>query len=93
MVVTGLGGNPVSILQNQTNLDLIPVKHKCPMYECSQNVVGSSFVRQANGDSSLFSSSLSGDLSDQSTTCIIDVDIFGLYRYIDFDISDQFYSD
>ncbi|CAF1070962.1 unnamed protein product [Rotaria magnacalcarata] len=39
MVVTGLGGNPVSVLQTQTNLDLVPVKHKCPMYECSQNVV------------------------------------------------------
>lgn len=39
MVVTGLGGNPVSVLQQQTNLDLVPVKHKCPMYECSQNVV------------------------------------------------------
>jgi hypothetical protein len=34
-----LGGNPVSVLQTQTNLDLVPVKHKCPMYECSQNVV------------------------------------------------------
>jgi hypothetical protein len=34
-----IGGNPVSVLQTQTNLDLVPVKHKCPMYECSQNVV------------------------------------------------------
>ena len=34
-----LGGNPVSVLQTQTNLDLVPVKHKCPMYECSHTVV------------------------------------------------------
>ncbi|CAF0983055.1 unnamed protein product, partial [Didymodactylos carnosus] len=39
MVITGLGGNPVSVLQTQTNLDLVPVKHKCPMYECSSVVV------------------------------------------------------
>ncbi|CAF4965406.1 unnamed protein product, partial [Rotaria sp. Silwood1] len=45
MVVTGLGGNPVSVLQAQTNLDLVPVKHKCPMYECSQNVLANSFLK------------------------------------------------
>ena len=39
MLICLVSGNPVSVLQTQTNLDLIPVKHKCPMYECSQNVV------------------------------------------------------
>ena len=33
MVVTGLGGNPVTILSKQINVELQKIKQKCPLYE------------------------------------------------------------
>ena len=33
MVVTGLGGNPVSILSKQILMDLTKIKQKCPLYD------------------------------------------------------------
>ncbi len=33
MVVTGLGGNPVSILSKQIVMDLTKIKQKCPLYD------------------------------------------------------------
>ncbi|BFZ09606.1 hypothetical protein BsWGS_12645 [Bradybaena similaris] len=33
MVVTGLGGNPVTILSKQVNMELHKIKQKCPLYE------------------------------------------------------------
>lgn len=35
MVVTGLGGNPVSILSKQISMDLTKIKQKCPLYDNS----------------------------------------------------------
>ncbi|KAK0056688.1 lysine-specific histone demethylase 1A [Biomphalaria pfeifferi] len=33
MVVTGLGGNPVTVLSKQINMELHKIKQKCPLYE------------------------------------------------------------
>lgn len=33
MVVTGLGGNPISILSKQISMDLTKIKQKCPLYD------------------------------------------------------------
>ncbi|GFS22769.1 lysine-specific histone demethylase 1A [Elysia marginata] len=33
MVVTGLGGNPVTVLSKQVNMELHKIKQKCPLYE------------------------------------------------------------
>ncbi|XP_041351002.1 lysine-specific histone demethylase 1A-like [Gigantopelta aegis] len=33
MVVTGLGGNPVTVLSRQINMELHKIKQKCPLYE------------------------------------------------------------
>ena len=32
MVVTGLGGNPITILRKQLNLELITIKSPCSIY-------------------------------------------------------------
>lgn len=45
MVVTGLGGNPLSILAKQIRMDFLKIRQKCPLYEadgetvCIQNCV------------------------------------------------------
>lgn len=33
MVVTGLGGNPMSVLSKQINMELHKIRQKCPLYE------------------------------------------------------------
>lgn len=33
MVVTGLGGNPISIISRQIKMELHKIKPKCPLYE------------------------------------------------------------
>ena len=40
MVVTGLGGNPLAVLAKQLNLDLMPIKQDCPLYEFTGQMVG-----------------------------------------------------
>ncbi|XP_076444421.1 lysine-specific histone demethylase 1A-like [Babylonia areolata] len=39
MVVTGLGGNPVTILSRQINMELHKIKQKCPLYESNGSTV------------------------------------------------------
>lgn len=39
MVVTGLGGNPVTTLSVQMNMELHKIKQKCPLYESTGNQV------------------------------------------------------
>ncbi|XP_025088904.1 lysine-specific histone demethylase 1A-like isoform X3 [Pomacea canaliculata] len=39
MVVTGLGGNPVTILSRQINMELYKIKQKCPLYESNGSTV------------------------------------------------------
>ncbi|VDI68854.1 lysine-specific histone demethylase 1A [Mytilus galloprovincialis] len=39
MVVTGLGGNPVTVLSRQINMELHKIKQKCPLYETSGGTV------------------------------------------------------
>lgn len=39
MVVTGLGGNPVTVLSKQINMELHKIKQKCPLYESNGNTV------------------------------------------------------
>lgn len=39
MVVTGLGGNPMTVLSKQINMELHRIKQKCPLYESNGNTV------------------------------------------------------
>lgn len=39
MVVTGLGGNPVTVLSRQINMELHKIKQKCPLYEANGGTV------------------------------------------------------
>jgi lysine-specific histone demethylase 1 len=39
MVVTGLGGNPITILARQINMELYKISQKCPLYESNGNTV------------------------------------------------------
>lgn len=39
MVVTGLGGNPVSVLSKQINMELHKIRQKCPLYESNGGTV------------------------------------------------------
>ncbi|XP_063675482.1 lysine-specific histone demethylase 1A-like isoform X2 [Bolinopsis microptera] len=39
MVVTGLGGNPLAVLAKQLNLELMPIKQDCPLYEFTGQMV------------------------------------------------------
>ena len=39
MVVTGLGGNPLAVLVKQLNLELMPIKQDCPLYEFTGQMV------------------------------------------------------
>ena len=33
MVVTGLGGNPITVISKQINMELHKIKQECPLYE------------------------------------------------------------
>ena len=33
MVVTGLGGNPITVLSKQVNMELTKISQTCPLYE------------------------------------------------------------
>ncbi|XP_076358730.1 lysine-specific histone demethylase 1A-like isoform X2 [Tachypleus tridentatus] len=39
MVVTGLGGNPMTVLSRQINMELHKIRQKCPLYESNGNTV------------------------------------------------------
>ncbi|KAJ1531820.1 hypothetical protein ONE63_000474 [Megalurothrips usitatus] len=39
MVVTGLGGNPVTVLSKQINMELHKIHQKCPLYESNGSTV------------------------------------------------------
>lgn len=39
MVVTGLGGNPVTVLSRQINMELTKISQKCPLYESNGTTV------------------------------------------------------
>lgn len=39
MVVTGLGGNPVTVLARQINMELSKISQKCPLYESNGNTI------------------------------------------------------
>lgn len=39
MVVTGLGGNPLTILSKQISMDLTKIKQKCPLYDNSGKIL------------------------------------------------------
>lgn len=39
MVVTGLGGNPITVLSKQINMELHKIRQKCPLYESNGNTV------------------------------------------------------
>ena len=39
MVVTGLGGNPITVLSKQVNMELAKISQKCPLYESNGNTV------------------------------------------------------
>jgi len=32
MVVTGIWGNPITILSRQTGMEMVPIKQACPLY-------------------------------------------------------------
>jgi lysine-specific histone demethylase 1 len=40
MVVTGLGGNPVSVFNKQLFMELTKIKQKCPLYDNNGKAVG-----------------------------------------------------
>ena len=39
MVVTGLGGNPMTLVSKQVNMELAKIKQKCPLYESGGTTV------------------------------------------------------
>ncbi|XP_069128605.1 lysine-specific histone demethylase 1A-like isoform X3 [Argopecten irradians] len=39
MVVTGLGGNPITVMSRQINMELHKIKQKCPLYETNGGTV------------------------------------------------------
>lgn len=39
MVVTGLGGNPITVLSKQVNMELSKISQKCPLYESNGSTV------------------------------------------------------
>lgn len=39
MVVTGLGGNPLTVLSKQINMELHKIKQKCPLFESKGSTV------------------------------------------------------
>ncbi|XP_052781914.1 lysine-specific histone demethylase 1A-like [Mya arenaria] len=39
MVVTGLGGNPMTVVSRQVNMELHKIKQKCPLYESNGSTV------------------------------------------------------
>jgi len=39
MVVTGLGGNPITVLSKQVNMELTKISQNCPLFESNGNTV------------------------------------------------------
>lgn len=39
MVITGLGGNPITVLSKQIDLELHKVRQRCPLYESNGNTI------------------------------------------------------
>ena len=39
MVVTGLGGNPITVLSKQVNMELTKISQTCPLYESNGTTV------------------------------------------------------
>ena len=39
MVVTGLGGNPITVLSKQVNMELAKISQSCPLFESNGNTV------------------------------------------------------
>jgi hypothetical protein len=37
--VAGLGGNPITVLSKQVNMELSKISQKCPLYESNGNTV------------------------------------------------------
>lgn len=50
MVVTGLGGNPMTILSRQINMELHKIKQKCPLYETSGSTLPNEKLLQVPKD-------------------------------------------
>lgn len=48
MVVTGLGGNPVTTLSKQINMELHKIRQKCPLYESDGQTVCAEVFYQNN---------------------------------------------
>lgn len=53
MVVTGLGGNPVTVLSKQINMELHRIRQKCPLYEPGKlnalvSTVSKNFINSIN---------------------------------------------
>lgn len=46
MVVTGLGGNPVTTLSKQINMELHKIRQKCPLYESDGQTVNSKYLNK-----------------------------------------------
>lgn len=44
MVVTGLGGNPVTTLSKQINMELHKIRQKCPLYESDGQTVNINII-------------------------------------------------
>jgi len=43
MVVTGLGGNPITVLSKQIKMELHKIKQKCPLYESTGETVSKKY--------------------------------------------------
>lgn len=48
MVVTGLGGNPVTTLSKQINMELHKIRQKCPLYESDGQTVNTNIFLHCN---------------------------------------------
>jgi len=46
MVVTGLGGNPVTTLSKQISMELHKIRQKCPLYESDGQTVCSKYLKK-----------------------------------------------
>ena len=46
MVVTGLGGNPITVLSKQVNMELTKISQTCPLYESNGATVPKDKVKK-----------------------------------------------
>ncbi|XP_064615884.1 lysine-specific histone demethylase 1A-like [Liolophura sinensis] len=46
MVVTGLGGNPITVLSKQVNMELHKIKQKCPLYESNGGTLSTTVPKE-----------------------------------------------